>query len=609
MKRGLIFIALASFFAACSNHTDSVSETEYVRAHAEEQLGIKIADNQTWNMTTQGTVEFTNVPKAYAGAAKAIFSEDPYLDTLGTTSVIAYQEGVTSISFEAPAHYTKLYAACIAANGKMLVRPFKVGATTVDMAADAFQMVSKAAASRAARTTRAGAVEFQPTINATLFADNGWGNDRFALIERGDYDVQFTDFNTYAESYRTFIPEGKNSTRVLKSYDEVYNFHWAIVDEEGGEVTIIPVHKESAQYEYIGYFYSLPGEEINFKDVPKYVFADGIKQNIKDQGDDYLANAYRLKYYDKDGNESYTFPKGTKIYFFLHCFPSMKAYSWCNHSWDNELPIDYYSFPDLNRDMLLHLNQVHNVNFNAYGGNDNWEESPRVVYFNRNGVNYVGMEDGTDMDYNDIVFMIRGDLEDFPDTDIIQPTQNQVYTYAFEDTKMGDYDMNDVVLRVWRDNKKSAELTVQLVATGAYNNLKVYYDDHGVKYTAPVALFDDKEVHEALGIEEKTFGNTQTQNVTTFPTTNVAYDYKTFRYYKADFYIVDVTTGDEIHLPAAQGIIGSAPYAVCIPSAWQWPVEHMSIKSAYKEFAGYAANPDVNKGWYAGEKSNVFELK
>jgi len=89
----------------------------------------------------------------------------------------------------------------------------------------------------------------------------------------------------------------------------------------------------------------------------------------------------------------------------------------------------------------------------------------------------------------------------------------------------------------------------------------------------------------------------------------VAYDYKTFRYYKADFYIVDETTGVEIHLPAAQGITGSAPYAVCIPSAWQWPLERISIKTAYKEFAGYAANPDVNKGWYAGEKTSVFEMK
>ena len=609
MKKNLIFIALASILAACSHHTDSISETEYVKAHAEEQLGIKIAENQTWNMMTQGTVEFINVPEAYAGATKAIFSEDPYLDTLGTTAVIAYQEEGTSISFEAPAHYEKLYAACIADNGKMLLKPFQVGVTKVDMSANEFQLVNKAAESRATRSARAAAPEFHSTINATLFADKGWGNDRFALIDRGEYDVQFTSFNSYAENYRTFIPEGKNSTNVLKTYDEIYNFHWAIVGEEGSEVTIIPVHKESAQYEYIGYFYSLPGEEINFKNVPKYVFAEGIEQDIKNQEDNYLAKAYRLKYYDKNGNESYTFPKGTKIYFFLHCFPSRKAYSWCNHSWDNNLPIDYYSFPDLNRDMLLHLNKEHNVNFNPYGGNDNWEESPRVTYFNRNGVNYVGMEDGTDMDYNDIVFMVRGDLEDFPNTDIIMPTKNQVYTYAFEDTKMGDYDMNDVVIRVWRDLNKKTELTVQLVATGAFDNLKVYYDDHGVKYTAPVALFGGKEVHEALGIKAASFGNTQTQNVSTYPTTNVAYDYKTFRYYKADFYIVDETTGVEIHLPAAQGITGSAPYAVCIPSAWQWPLERISIKDAYKEFTGYAANPDVNKGWYAGEKGNVFKME
>lgn len=610
MKNKLYLLAVAGMLmTACSEHSDSVSENENGRAYAEKELGISISGQHTWNMTVQGSVTFTNIPEDYKGAALAVLSQNPYSDTLGTAATLAYVEEQTSVAYEAPGHLKKLYAACIREDGQMLVKSFARGAETVDMSDEGYKLVN-ASKSRMTRAGEQAELEFQPTINAMLFGEKGWANDRFAFIERGGQDADFNDFSKYSNTYKTFLPEGKNSTSKLKTYEDMYNFHWTVVGKDGGEVTLIPVHKQSAQHEYLGYFYCLPGEDINFKDVPKYVFSEGIKQDmiVKDDVDDYVANAYRLIYYDKDGNASYTFPEGTKIYFFLHCLPSMKAYSWCNHSWDNQLGIDYYSMPDLNRDMLLHLNQDHNVNFNPYGGNDDWEESPRVVYFNQDNTNYIGMEDGTDMDYNDIVCMVRGNLEGFPKSEIVE-AKPQVYTYAFEDTKLGDYDMNDVVLRVWRDTSRKHELTVQLVATGAYNNLKVFYDDHGVKYAEPVALFDGKEVHEALGIEAKTFGNTMSQNVAKLPTTNIQYDYAKFRYYKADFYIVDMATGAEVHLPSAQGLVGSAPYAICVPSRWQWPIEHTPITKAYTSFVGYAANPSVNVDWYVGEKGSVFNME
>lgn len=421
--------------------------------------------------------------------------------------------------------------------------------------------------------------------------------------------MPFTEFTSYANAYKTFLPEGKNSIPTVAQYADIYNYHWTVVGEGGGEVTLIPVHKQSAQTEYAGYFYCLPGEDINFKEAPKYVFSEGIAKDMKDLGDDYTAKAYRLVYYDKQGNASYTFPEGTKIYFFLHCIPENKAYSWCSHSWDAKLPIDFYSFPDLNYDILHHLNEAHNVNFAAGGGKDQWDEYPRVVYFNRNGVNYVGMEDGTDLDLNDLMLMVLGNVEDFPPSENVT-TATQVYTYAFEDTKTGDYDMNDVVLRVWKQGGGSnPTMRVQLVATGAANDLMVYYYDNGDRYSEPYALFGGKEVHEALGIEPGTFANTQTKNVTKFPTTDVTYTYDKFRFYKADFYIKNMSTGQEIHLPAAQGLMGSAPYAFCVPGRWQWPTERTKITSAYPAFAGYASNPDVNQGWYTEVAGSVFNLE
>lgn len=611
-KRNIGYLLVLGILAvACSSHDDLFSATagptDNGKSQAEKELSITIADNQAWNMVKQSKVTIKDIPANFKSSAIAIMTQNPFTDTLGVGGTLAYADMPSgAVEFEAPNYLQTLYAACISDDGQIIVRPFSVGESQVSMSKTG---ITFTAASRTfTRAGEAGELVFQPTINAMLFADKGWENDRFALISRGNLNAQLDNFNNYANATKTFIPEGNNNTGKLQKFEAVYNYHWTIVGEGGGQVTLIPVHKQSAEIEYIGYFYCLPGEDINFKDTPKYVFSEGIKDDTKNLPDDYQPNVYQLVYYDKEGNASYTFPEGTKIYFFLHHFPSREAYKQCNHAWNAKLPIDYYSFPDLNRDMVLHLNKEHNINFNPYGGNDNWEESPRVIFFNRNNINYVCMEDGTDMDYNDIICMVQGNVEDFPQSETVA-AKSQVFTYAFEDNLYnGDYDLNDVVIRVWRDTSKKGELTVQLVATGAAHDLQVFYDDHGVMYNEPLALFDGKEVHEAMEIEAGTFANTQTNNVSKLPKTNIKYNYSVFRYYKADFYILNKTTGKETHLPAALGITGGAPYAICVPFCWKWPTERTKITKAYAGFEGYAANPAVNQGWYSEPTGNVFTL-
>ena len=172
----------------------------------------------------------------------------------------------------------------------------------------------------------------------------------------------------------------------------------------------------------------------------------------------------------------------------------------------------------------------------------------------------------------------------------------QIYTYAFEDTFMGDYDMNDVVIQVWEDAKNSSRLNVKLCCTGASYNLTVHLGNQ--------ALFNGKEVHQVLGGNAGKFintGNSSSEKFeTTSPVTTTIDKPSGFNPATADFWI-DSPAG-EIHVgpntTRANSQIGNAPYAVMIPKAWAWPLEWTPVNEAYPNFADYAADSNANPDWY-----------
>ena len=73
---------------------------------------------------------------------------------------------------------------------------------------------------------------------------------------------------------------------------------------------------------------------------------------------------------------------------------------------------------------------------------------------------------------------------------------------------------------------------------------------------------------------------------------------KTFLYSKADFFILNETKNQVVHVPSALGVKGKNPNGVCIPYAWQWPKERVRIFTAYPLFKGFAENMEVNTDWY-----------
>jgi hypothetical protein len=74
---------------------------------------------------------------------------------------------------------------------------------------------------------------------------------------------------------------------------------------------------------------------------------------------------------------------------------------------------------------------------------------PRMCWLSVNDVMLMCCEAGTDRDFNDAVFEIEGGIE--PIIIPIDPKYN-FYTFCYEDHNLGDYDMNDVVLKGRRIN-------------------------------------------------------------------------------------------------------------------------------------------------------------
>lgn len=179
------------------------------------------------------------------------------------------------------------------------------------------------------------------------------------------------------------------------------------------------------------------------------------------------------------------------------------------------------------------------------------------------------------------------------------PGEPAVWTYAFEDTPLGDYDMNDVVIKVSENAEDATRLDITLCCTGAANNLTVYLDD--------MVLFagSGKEVHQVFGQAAGKFINTVNDGIKVDPITETIRKPANFSFETADFWIKS-PSGD-VHV-AKQG---EDPHGIVVPGNWRWPREFQCIKDAYPnfiEFAKDASTTDDNiKKWYETSNGNPVE--
>ena len=186
----------------------------------------------------------------------------------------------------------------------------------------------------------------------------------------------------------------------------------------------------------------------------------------------------------------------------------------------------------------------------------------------------------------------------------IDPVEPEVYTYAFEDTDDGDYDLNDVVLRVNEKPGDATKLVVTLVATGADYNIETYINNQVLTFNG------ETEVHKALLGEEGVMKHINTESTVGG------------RYAKADFVTCEIAkpadfNNDYSTLKVSIKVLNTEktyayphtntyPNAVMMPGKWKWPKEKVCITTAYS--VGYGTLEDHSFGTWASEYPHVNAL-
>jgi hypothetical protein len=262
----------------------------------------------------------------------------------------------------------------------------------------------------------------------------------------------------------------------------------------------------------------------------------------------------------------------------------------------------------------------------VYANNDTGLQTADNLYMDWNSANFY-MHDGTKIDQNfynyyymrgmvnkiskwtnedNSTFTIpRGDCtgNGYHDTSEVPaqviPGEPAVWTYAFEDTPLGDYDMNDVVIKVSENAEDATRLDITLCCAGAANNLTVYLDD--------MVLFagSGKEVHQVFGQAAGKFINTVNDGIKVDPITETIRKPANFSFETADFWIK--SPAGDVHV-AKQG---EDPHGIVVPGNWRWPREFQCIKDAYPNFIEFAKNAattdDAIKKWYETSNGNPVE--
>jgi len=202
---------------------------------------------------------------------------------------------------------------------------------------------------------------------------------------------------------------------------------------------------------------------------------------------------------------------------------------------------------------------------------------------------------------------------------IVTPTtENQSWTYAFEDNKTKcDFDLNDVVIQVRESEADDTKLIVKLVAAGCQYDNYVWLGENQITWDGKA------EVHDAFGVAHGVMVNTGNNKGVDMPAVETTIDKpEGFDFQNADFKIrpfrinsnpndEDNATSDYITIVkegVSTGLWG--PLGLAIPAKWKWPKERYTVNYAYPTFTDWGKTSDLTlradeAGWYENPASGL----
>lgn len=645
MKKNLLFVAMSLMvFASCSQdivfNEDPVkpNEADEIKSNFESVFGFAFNANQDWSMINSGELTI----KANSSVKKVQILVDVNVVPEGSESWVTPNElrvvnekdlnGETSfkMTYDAPKSNRGMYVAFTTDNG-LVMRKVEGNSVSIE---------ESSANSRLNRSevtypypTREFAIDsiYPSYANSRTFIDTLGVEKPYLELEENVkellYDLDYNDYDElrmttgipdYSDEFkdllRTYVfqnfPNGKGYDNLPKvKASGVYNASAYPVTTGNRPVVVTPIYKCDNPEKYgaevwnsdLYYYYYKDGEQYvapedtvkflqslpKFKAIP-FNKSYALKEDniIMKKGSFvllYFGDADKLKNLKSGDLGKTQFPAGYKIGFMIRAKTNFKEQGAARKQGE------VYGDGRLNNG--INYDGHYNFKSSALG-----VDGPRVAWLDFNGRLLMCWESGTDKDFNDIIMDVEGVERLLPPPVFT----NQSYTLCFEDTKKGDYDLNDVVILATRTNETTLEY--QILACGAHDSL--FIQNINVAPIFDAGKEGAAEVHELFGATRKEFINTQKGAKKYDPvvvTKSVNKDFQFGDLYAKGLlpYIYDATTEVTVKL----AVRGEDPHAIMIPGNFMYPLEKTCVIKAYPRFGKWSqedgGNGDViSTDWY-----------
>lgn len=585
MKHKLLILSMIGLlFGACHKYDFETNSKEEINNNVKEVFGVEFDETHDWRLTSSGNILINNIPSSVDRVQLLVCTTET--DTTTSVAVLNEEEvnGQSSIrlTYDVPSSNLGMYVGFIT---KETLRLVKIEGNSVSFN-DAAQ----------ARTRAASTSQFPsetPVINEAVesyASQRGWISGE-QLYGFGGYSQSASDYSADLKAVlRDFIfsyfKNGRayNNLPLVKE-SGVYNDNAYPITTGEKPIIISPFYKCDKAKQYGNevwnsdlYYYYYKEEDMAGKDpiaflqsLPKFK-ALSFSGHFGETEDDVISkrNSYILAYFG-DGDAyvgkqgTYHFPKGYKIGFMVRANTSYEA---------PKKQGELYGDGRLNKK----INAWPNFSSSKLG-----DTGPRIAWLSLNGKMIMCWESGTDSDFNDILIEVEGGV--IPVIDIPDVEYN-FYTFCFEDTPFGDYDMNDVVLKAERIQSDKVRYT--LTACGAYDNLYIMN-------VQGLLINNSTEIHKMFG-KNGGYINTEKGGATAEPVVDVVTVPKSFSFLNENQqpYIMDMSNGQTIKISR----YGEDPHAIMIPYDFKYPLEKVCIKDAYSEFNNWGMNKVESTDWY-----------
>lgn len=612
MKKGLFIFTIGALVLTGCSSNDGFGEQpkqpkNEVADNVKNVFGVTFDPNQDWCTTTSGTVTISGIPagatsvQLFALISKEVKNDDNETET--ETSLLKLNEATNvgssvNLVYDAPKDHQAIYAAAVV-NGYRMMKLVENGVAD-------FSSKKNAAARRAARAPQYDQMYlFADSTFESYASQRGWlPGQKLYGMSGAAYDAWKQAAEDYSSEYKdlfrslifSYFKNGRNYNNLpLVMESKLVNDKVYPVTTGEEPIIISPVYKcdkattygnevwnsdlyyyyfkEEALTEYIA---NNPGKtEVDFLNaLPKYK-AIPFNQHFGSTEDDKIEKraSYTLIYWG-DGEPNYgtpgqAFPAGYKIGFMVRAKSTTEG---------GKKQGELYGDGRLN-------NEINNYKKCNFTSSNLPTDGPRACWLNVEDRLFLTFESGTDRDFNDIILEVEGGVDPIS---FIPEFERDFYTFCFEDREIGDYDMNDVVIKATRINQTTVEYSI--VACGAYDQLQV-------RNVNGATIKDDAEIHSLFGVSTNTFINTVKGATPLDPVTDQVTVSKDFSFLNAATqpYIHNVTMNKDIKLSQK----GEDPHGIMIPYAFRWPKEKTCIKDAYLRFNEWGQDSRINStDWY-----------